>query len=89
MTRTPDGSHQGEPIGPTLQRGATMAERYRDHLIFVRAVLDPERHLWTVSAHIQPWDFSGHLATQANRLVRNSKRGRKLYGEASQTVDRR
>ena len=53
MTRTPDGSHQGEPIGPTLQRGATMAERYRDHLIFVRAVLDPERHLWTVSAHIQ------------------------------------
>ena len=30
-----------------------MAERYRDHLIFVRATVDPETRLWTVSAHIQ------------------------------------
>jgi hypothetical protein len=30
-----------------------MAERYRDHLIFVRTTLDPEARLWTVSAHIQ------------------------------------
>src|SRR5919109_510852 len=39
--------------GPTLQRGATMAERYRDHLIFIRTTLDPKARLWTVSAHIQ------------------------------------
>src|SRR4051794_39651679 len=30
-----------------------MAERYRDHLIFVRTVLDPQTRLWTASAHVQ------------------------------------
>ena len=30
-----------------------MAERYRDHLIFIRTTLDPKARLWTVSAHIQ------------------------------------
>jgi hypothetical protein len=30
-----------------------MAERYRDHLIFIRTTVDREAGLWTVSAHIQ------------------------------------
>jgi hypothetical protein len=38
---------------PTLLRGASIAERYRDHLIFIRAILDPQTRLWSASAHVQ------------------------------------
>ena len=39
-------------LKPTLPR-VTMAERYRNHLIFVTGDLEPQTNLWTARAHIQ------------------------------------